>query len=244
MVGKTFLFAGHQCRHPDHALPAAVRRRDGQVGATRPAHLVAGRDGRPDAGLRPDPCRDHGDGGRVPRLPLLAAVRARARGARVRHLHRRYHGVLRRFRRPLPERHQAGHRLFDLLAARLHVRGGRRVRLWRGHVPPLHARLLQGAAVPCRRLGHPRHAPRAGHAQNGRPRTGNSLHLGDDADRQSGADRRRHSGPAARPRRFLFQGRDHQRGLSASHTGIGDLRLYPDVGRGGHDLASIPGASS
>ena len=76
MVGKTFLFAGHHGRYPDDALPAAVRGRDGQVGADRPAHLVAGRHGRPDAGLRPDPCRDHGDGRRVPRLPLLAAVRA------------------------------------------------------------------------------------------------------------------------------------------------------------------------
>ena len=33
------------------------------------------------------------------------------------------------------------------------------------HLPPLHPRLLQGAAVPRRRLGHPRHAPRAGHAR-------------------------------------------------------------------------------
>ena len=32
-----------------------------------------------------------------------------------------HHRVLRRDRRPGPERHQAGHRLFDLLAARLHV---------------------------------------------------------------------------------------------------------------------------
>jgi NADH-quinone oxidoreductase subunit L len=31
-----------------------------------PAHLAAGRDGRPDAGLRADPRRDHGDRRRVP----------------------------------------------------------------------------------------------------------------------------------------------------------------------------------
>ena len=36
--------------------------------------------------------------------------------------HRRHHRLLRRDRRPRPERHQARHRLFDLLAARLHVR--------------------------------------------------------------------------------------------------------------------------
>ena len=59
-------------------LPAAVRRRHGQVGPARPAHLAAGRDGRPDAGLRPDPCRDHGDRRRVHGLPPVAAVRAGA----------------------------------------------------------------------------------------------------------------------------------------------------------------------
>ena len=36
------------------------------------------------------------------------------------------------------------------------------------HLPPVHARLLQGPAVPGRRLGDPRHAPRAGHAEDGR----------------------------------------------------------------------------
>ena len=36
------------------------------------------------------------------------------------------------------------------------------------HVPPVHPRLLQGAAVPRRGLGDPRHAPRAGHPQHGR----------------------------------------------------------------------------
>jgi NADH-quinone oxidoreductase subunit L len=40
----------------------------------------------------------------------------------------------------------------------------------RGDVPPVHARLLQGAAVPRRGLGDPRDAPRAGHALHGRLR--------------------------------------------------------------------------
>ena len=43
---RRFNFAGYDVGHPDHALPAAVRRRDGQVGAVGPAHLAAGRDGR------------------------------------------------------------------------------------------------------------------------------------------------------------------------------------------------------
>ena len=37
------------CRRADCAVPAAVHGRDGQVGATRPAHLAARCDGRPDA---------------------------------------------------------------------------------------------------------------------------------------------------------------------------------------------------
>ena len=40
----------------------------------------------------------------------------------VRDLHRRHHRDVRRDRRPGAERYQAHHRLFDLLAARLHVR--------------------------------------------------------------------------------------------------------------------------
>ena len=40
-----------------------------------------------------------------------------------------HHGLLRRDGRPRAERHQARHRLLDLLAARLHVRGARRRRL-------------------------------------------------------------------------------------------------------------------
>ena len=36
------------------------------------------------------------------------------------------------------------------------------------HLPHDHPRLLQGPAVPRRRLGHPRHARRAGHAPHGR----------------------------------------------------------------------------
>ena len=79
-------------------------------------------------------------------------------------LRRRHHGVLRRHRRPRAERHQARGRLFDLLAARLHVRRDGRRRLFGRHVPPVHPRLLQGAAVPRLRLGDPRDAPRAGHA--------------------------------------------------------------------------------
>ena len=64
-----------------------------------------------------------------------------------------------RDRRLRSERHQARDRLFNLLAARLHVlRCGRR-RLWRGDVPSVHTRLFQGSSVPRCGLRHPRNAP-------------------------------------------------------------------------------------
>ena len=56
----------------DHA--AAVRRRDRQVGADSALRLAARRDGRPDAGLRPHPRGDDGDGGRVHDRPQRGAV--------------------------------------------------------------------------------------------------------------------------------------------------------------------------
>jgi NADH-quinone oxidoreductase subunit L len=47
--------------------------------------------------------------------------------------------------------------------------------------------------VPWLRLGDPRHAPRAGHAQHGRAGPQDPPHLFRHADRHAGADRRRHS---------------------------------------------------
>ena len=66
-------------RYPDDALAAAVRRRDGQVRAVPAAHVVAGRDGRPDARLRAHPCRDDGDGRRVHGRAPVADLRTGAR---------------------------------------------------------------------------------------------------------------------------------------------------------------------
>ena len=87
---------GRRCADAD--LPAPVHGRHGQVGAVPAAHLAAGRHGGADAGLRPHPCRHHGDGGRVHGGAALAAVRAGAARADLRHLHRRDDGVLRRDR--------------------------------------------------------------------------------------------------------------------------------------------------
>ena len=74
-AGSTIGFLGLRVDTMTLALPAAVRRCDGQVSAARPPHLAARRDGGPDAGLRADPRRDDGDGGRVHGLPPVADVR-------------------------------------------------------------------------------------------------------------------------------------------------------------------------
>jgi NADH-quinone oxidoreductase subunit L len=57
------------------------------------------------------------------------------------------------------------------------------------HLPPDDARLLQGAAVPRGRLGDHRHAPRAGHAQDGRLSQVHEDHRDHLLDRHAGADR-------------------------------------------------------
>ena len=61
----------------DHAVPADGRGR--QIGADPAVRLAAGCDGRPDAGLGPDPCRHHGDRGCVSGRPLGAALHGCAR---------------------------------------------------------------------------------------------------------------------------------------------------------------------
>ena len=86
MAGSTIGFARHARRHDDPALPPAVHRRDGQVGAARPPHLAARRDGGPDPGQRADPRRDDGHRRRVHGLPPVADVRDQRDRARRRHL--------------------------------------------------------------------------------------------------------------------------------------------------------------
>ena len=194
----------------DARLPAPVHGRDGQVGAVPASHLASRRDGGPDPGLGPHSCGDHGHRGRIHGREAVAAVRAVFGRAQRRDNRGRDNGVLRGDYRPGAERHQESDRVFDVLAARLHVRGSRRRRLQRRHFPPLYPCLLQGAVVPRRGLGHYRHAPRAGHAGDGGAAQGDPVHLLDDDDRNACPDRRRDSVHADRVRRLRLQGCDHR----------------------------------
>ncbi len=215
------------CADPD--LPAAVYGRDGQIRAVPAAHLAARRDGRPDAGLGADPRRDHGHRRRVHGGAAVTAVRTGADRTGLRDVHRRHHGVLCGDHWSRPERYQTHRRLFDLFAARLHVRGDGGGRLFGGHVPLIHARLLQGVAVLRVRLGDLCDASRAGHPQHGRPVAKDSLHVCSDVHRYVGAD------GLPDVRRLFLQGCHHRIRVCVAQY-VRDLRLSVDGRCGGSDL--------
>ena len=114
-----------------HDLHPAVHRRDGQIGAVSAARLAAGLDGRPDADLGTDSCRDHGNRRHFHGGAHVAAVRVVGNGAVVRDGDRRNHRIVHGAGGNGAERYQAGGGLFDAVATRLHDRGARRLGLRR-----------------------------------------------------------------------------------------------------------------
>ena len=120
-------------------------------GADPAPHLASRRDGRPDAGQRPDPRGHDGDRGRLPDRALPRAVREGLRDPGSRGRPRRGDAADGGPDRARADRHQARDRLLDDVADRLHVRRRRARRVLERHVPPAHARVLQGAALPRRR---------------------------------------------------------------------------------------------
>ena len=146
-------FLGMHLPTMETALHPALHRRHGQIGPDRPPHLAARRDGGPDPGLRPDPCRDHGDRGRLHGLPPLADVRIRARrrltvvtviGA-VTAFFAATIGLVQNDIKRVIAYSTCSQLGYMFLAAGVSAYGG-------GHLPPVHPCLLQGAAVPGRRL--------------------------------------------------------------------------------------------
>ena len=155
------------------ALPLARRLR--QVGASAAARVAARRHGRPDAGLGAHPRRDHGDRRRLPgRAPALP-LRALAGGDDVIVCRRPRHRARRRHPRHVPVRHQAGARLLDGVAARLHVRRRSASARWAAALFHLvthacfKACLFLGVG-----LGHPRHASADARAPHRPPRRGDA----------------------------------------------------------------------
>ena len=85
-------------------------------------------------------------------------------------------------------------------------------RVRRGHVPRLHARLVQGLPLPRLRLGHPRALGRAGHDEDGRAAEADPAHVRHDVHR----DPRDRGRPG--PRGLLLEGRDPRRDVRARAT--------------------------
>ncbi len=125
---------------------------------------------------------------------------------------RRGHGAVGGHDRPGAERHQARAGVLHGVAAGLHVPGDGRRRVRRRHLPSLHARVLQGPAVPRFRRRHSRAARRAGHPPHGRAVEAPADHLLDVPDRLGRHCRRAAAG------RVLLEGRDPVRDVRRTAT--------------------------
>ena len=138
----------------DADLHLPVHRRDGQVGAGAAARVAAGFDGRPDADLGADPRRDHGDGRHLHGGAHVAAVRVLGDGAVVRAGHRRDHGASSWACSASSTTTSSASIAYSTLSQLGYMTVALGVSAYSvGDLPPDDARLLQGAAVPRRRLG-------------------------------------------------------------------------------------------
>ena len=143
----------------------AVRGRSRQVGPAPALPLAPRRHGGPDAGVGADPRRHDGHLRRLSAHPHQPGHRRRRDWAPTTIAW--VGAVTALFAATIAV---AQNDIKKVLAystvspARLHVAGGRHRRVRGGDLPHDHPRLLQGAAVPRFRLGHPRDARRAGHA--------------------------------------------------------------------------------
>ena len=179
----------HQRPADRGGLPDAAGGRVREVGPAAAAHVAARRDGGPHSRLGADPRGHDGDRRRLPDRPLPPAVRAGADRRRRGRDHRHGHAAVRRHRGHGRHRPQAGDRLLDDVADRLHGAGRVGGRLRRRDVPPDDPRLLQGAAVHGRRLGDRRDERHPVARPDGRLSQGDAVHLRHVHDRRAGAGR-------------------------------------------------------
>ena len=168
------------------------------------AACVAARfDGRTDADLGIDSCRDHGHSGHLHGGAHVAAVRVVRYRTDFRDDHRRYHGVFHGRVGHRAERHQARCGLLDVVAARLYDGRTRRVGLFSRHLPLDDACVFQGTAVSGGGLSDHRYASRPRHSQHGRPVEKDAGHVDHGVNRVACLDRR------AIFLGLLFEGLDH-----------------------------------
>ncbi len=211
-------------RHDHRDRPAAPARRVRQVGPVPAAGVAARRHGGPDAGLGADPRGDHGHRRRLPDRPLRAdlrpAPRPRApsswRSGRSRCSSARSPAApTTTSRRCWPTRRSARSATCSWPS------GSARSATSPASPTSSRARLLQGRAVPRRRVGHARHGRPGGHAPLRRPLAQAAHHLRHLRPRLPGADR------LPVPVGLLHQGRDHRGGARPGRR----LGLRPRRGR-------------
>ena len=191
---------------------AAVLRRGRQVGPVPAARLAPGRDGRPDARLRPDPRRDDGHGRRLHGRPHLRSVLARR--AQTMTVISIIASITMLLAAPLAVFQRDIKKVLaysTVSPARLHDGRPRRRRRGGRDLPPLDARVLQGAALPRRRERDPRGAQQR-HVRDGRPAEVHADHVRDVDDRLPRARR------VPAPRRVLVEGRDRRGGVPDRDT--------------------------
>ena len=137
----------------------SLHRRDRQERSVPAAHVAARRHGGSDAGVGAHPRGHHGRRRRVPRRPPLPGVLQRdvdrGRWRQPDGADRRHHDHHRGGARVRAGRHQEGPRVLHHLAARLHGDGVGVGGVGCRSVPPVHPRLLQGAALPRGGVGEP-----------------------------------------------------------------------------------------
>ena len=201
-------------------LGADFHRRSRQVGHVPAAYLAARRDGGPDAGIGADPCRDDGRGRRLSGGPAVPRLLFRgSRGVARHRLSGRIHVAVRRGDRLRADRYQARARVLDHFADRFHDGRSRRVglrrtrgaRLHGRHVSPVHARDVQGAAVPRRGSHYPCRAQQRDepHGRFAQADARDARHVPDRLPRY-----RRHSSVLG----ILQQGRDSGRHVRVQHA--------------------------
>ena len=193
--------------HRDRADAAARRLRQVRAGAA--AVVARRRDGGPDPGVGADPRGDDGHRGRVPDRAVEPGLRPGTDRATGGGAGRRGDAAVRCRDRLREGRHQEGACRIDDEPDRLHGAcggpGPGRLRV-RDHAPA-HPRLLQGRAVPRRRVGDARDERRGEHAPLRRIAHGHADHVRHVRNRVP----RDHRHPAVRG--VLLQGQDHRGGV-------------------------------
>ena len=225
----------HRRRHRHRRLPAAVRRRRGQVRPAPAVPLVGRRHGGPHAGLGPHPRRHHGHRRCVPDVPHQPPVGTVPRRPAGRGLGGGCHCLRGRHHRVRATGHQEGARLLHRVAARLHVPRRGRGRLRGRHLPHGGPRLLQGTVVPGGGVGDPRPARRAGPQTDGEPAPLHEAHVPHLRHRHPG---HRRDPPAVG---LLRQGRRPRQRLRPLPRPVGHRPRRRRAHRVLHDQAGVAG---